>query len=1104
MREILNLCIELLNRAGDVSWNFAGAMFVQTAALVLVLLAVDLLVRRRARAIVRYWLWLLVLFKLVLPVDLRTPASVAYWLPSGEATHSRFVEHDVVAGIIRPPEIHGPTLEADPNISVSNSIPAAAVATHIRDARQSNVPAQPTQIATVPDPVAPLHWHGALLTLWILAVVILLAMVGRRALWVRRITRQATDAPRELEDLLRSCISQMGMKGRKVGLRITDHLGSPAICGLWRPIVLLPRQFPAGLEREQIRMVFVHELVHCRRGDLQVNCCQTLLQILYFYNPAIWFANLMIRRLREQAVDETVLVVLRGQCEQYASTLLDIAGAALQPAEAMLQLVGVVESRRALAMRISHILHRPVPRTAKLGFTGLATIAAVGLLMLPMGHSERSVVAQDEPANKATDPHDKRASGEHDAAKDASVTAASGQDIDGDPLPAGVIARLGSKRFRPGSRPIALSYLADGKTLAQITDGGRLQHWDPVSGRLLSELQFAKGESPSAVAAHNNNLVATGGFGVDGDPFGLLNSLWVFDLSSGARTMEMTIDDRSIGHLALSPDGRTLAFGGNKLHLIDVAKQSEIASREFDRREIQSLAFSRDGQMLAIGGQGAVMLWNWGGKEEPRSIAIPHNPRKSPHGVDAITFSPDGATLAVINGNTDFEGIMLIDAARGEIVRSFNVPSGEDWGSRSLAFSPDGKLLVNSISDMRAGGGVALWDVATGKLLRRLRGLFGEAYYFAFSPDGRQLAASSYWDSTMCVWNLETGKRLGSELPGHFKPPNSIRFLPGDRQLATAGDDGTVRVWNLASSRQEQVMRHGPDERGRTQMLRGMDVSPDGKYVVSSSLDDTVRLWETATGREIYRLPGHGDVGGHRAVRFTPDGKQFASWGDDMDVYLWDVGMGKAVQAFVARPAGLKAGQNAEGRHPPFTGPDSSTQLSAARFSADASFLILALDGVRRFSVPTGEELPKIECPPGRASRIALSFDNRYLLWTDFGPYEQVRLPDGSSRQKPPKNHPVELRSLADGKTITRIEPAGRWANAVAFSPDGSRVAMAVIDDPPRITLNSVPDLTEVGRIELPSRTDAIEFSHSGKLLAASFTDSTVLVWDLEQLPRPK
>jgi beta-lactamase regulating signal transducer with metallopeptidase domain len=399
MREILSQCVEFLNGAGESYWHFAGMMFVQATMLVLVLLAVELLLRRRVRAVVRYWLWMLVLVKLVLPVDLRTPVSLAYWLPSGGAASSRPVDRDADAGVPRSEIVHGAALVADSRRQDLNSIPDAAApdTAHIRPVERSDVPARPTQIATAANVAAPLQWHGALFAFWILAVAILLAMVGRRAMWVRRITRQATDAPRELEDLLRDCMSQMGTKWQ-VKLRISDHLGSPAICGLWRPTIHLPRGFPAGLDREQIRMVFMHELVHWRRGDLPVNCLQTVLQIIYFYNPAVWIANLIIRRLREQAVDETVLVARCGRPERYASTLLDIASAQLKPVETMLRLIGVVESRTALAARIKRITGLPIPRTAKLGFASVLTVLLVGTVLLPMGR--RQQVSADDPPHE--------------------------------------------------------------------------------------------------------------------------------------------------------------------------------------------------------------------------------------------------------------------------------------------------------------------------------------------------------------------------------------------------------------------------------------------------------------------------------------------------------------------------------------------------------------------------------------------------------------------------------------------------------------------------------------------------------------------------------
>src|SRR5690348_3900951 len=82
MQTILSSFVDLLNRSGEVFCSFAGTMFLQIAILTAVLLVLELLLRNRVRAVVRYWLWLLVLVKLILPVGLQSPASIAYWLPT--------------------------------------------------------------------------------------------------------------------------------------------------------------------------------------------------------------------------------------------------------------------------------------------------------------------------------------------------------------------------------------------------------------------------------------------------------------------------------------------------------------------------------------------------------------------------------------------------------------------------------------------------------------------------------------------------------------------------------------------------------------------------------------------------------------------------------------------------------------------------------------------------------------------------------------------------------------------------------------------------------------------------------------------------------------
>jgi hypothetical protein len=113
---------------------------------------------------------------------------------------------------------------------------------------------------------------------------------------------------------------------------------------------------------------------------------------VYFYNPFVWLANAMVRRVREQAVDEMVLVALGKEADGYSNTLIDIGEMAFWRPNLSLRMIGVVESKKALASRIRHIASRPLPRSAKVGILGLIAVVIIGAILLPMAKAQRTDV----------------------------------------------------------------------------------------------------------------------------------------------------------------------------------------------------------------------------------------------------------------------------------------------------------------------------------------------------------------------------------------------------------------------------------------------------------------------------------------------------------------------------------------------------------------------------------------------------------------------------------------------------------------------------------------------------------------------------------------
>jgi len=348
----MNSFVETLNQSGSQFLTFAWPMLWQSSLLMTALLAFDFLCRRKIRASIRYALWLVVLVKLCLPPTLALPTSPAWWLfPTKAAGQTPLVTKYVVT--------------YDTTTPVTDSLP---------------------QINPALKPLPP-NLDGAggiLLGCGLVNAGLLLWLAFRWWQISRKVSGAIVSA--ELAGLLGEIQGQAGLRS-PLRLKLVDGQMSPAVCGLFRPIILLPRVLAEQLAAGQLRAVLLHEAFHLRRKDVWVNCAQALLQIVYWWHPLLWLANARIRRLREEAVDDAVMLALRDEADGYAPTLLEVAKLGLNRPLMSLGLVGIMESRSALRGRIERLLNFRAPRKAGLTSVSLCGIFVFSAVAVPMGEA---------------------------------------------------------------------------------------------------------------------------------------------------------------------------------------------------------------------------------------------------------------------------------------------------------------------------------------------------------------------------------------------------------------------------------------------------------------------------------------------------------------------------------------------------------------------------------------------------------------------------------------------------------------------------------------------------------------------------------------------
>ncbi len=580
--------------------------------------------------------------------------------------------------------------------------------------------------------------------------------------------------------------------------------------------------------------------------------------------------------------------------------------------------------------------------------------------------------------------------------------------------------------------------------------------------------------SPSA----DGNQVAVARYWFDAEDLRFKLTLVAFDLATGLqRHVRGPWDEEdNLAVLTISPDTQWLAIGttGGTVRLRDTRTGVERARYFVGRRKIERIVFAPSGNRLAA------LSRKQGETEGEDQVDV-----MDMHEIKTLRVFPELGHVENIAVATD--GKRIVTAGR-VVSKIWEVSTGREIGhvlimGPSVAISHDGRLLAAS-----SGHTFSFWDLVEEHATEPFEPVTPEWNAWALSPDGSTIATNGgstvlhYWD----IWTHRD--RLNEPAAAHQDRAHGLRFTADGKTLFTAGDDKTVRLWEVSSGRQTKVLNLA----GKPRILV---LSPDEKVLLAAAEDHHwLFVWELATSdKPVILQDGYDTEVFPIAARFTGQGGSISTCWSDGKLRSWD--WKDRRKNVVTQPLQI----------PPMSG-DMVNSFEEDRFGAGVFFaagsklaLIEDQKGLHVADLASGKELYQVP----DVAVMAVSPDDRFLAvakakhsrgWRSFPRKHEILSPRPSDA--------ILILETQTGKEVRQIpvRPAEIWA--LRFSPDNKVLAATTGRDRGAIHLYEVASGREIRKVPTPMiGTVALAFTPDGSMLATGMADTSVLLWDLRPSP---